>query len=148
MTAESASDAAAAAQASPDDLLASFSESHVVRWFLVALLIHAVVIGGMSVGTIRDWADPEGAKARKEAAIAAAKAATAPTETAAVPAAEQEKPAEADAAGPGQAKPAAATTATDAKTPIEKATTDAAKPDEIPSAPDELGLSIEDTNPN
>lgn len=147
MTAESASDAAAAAQASPDDLLASFSESHVVRWFLVALLIHAVVIGGMSMGTIRDWVDPEGAKARKEAAVAAAKATAGPAEAAAAPAAEQEKPAAA-AAGPGQAKPAAATAAADAKTPIEKATTESAKPEEIPSAPDELGLSIEDTNPN
>ncbi len=147
MTAESASDAAAATQTSPDELLASFSESHVVRWFLVALLIHAVVIGGMSVGTIRDWADPEGAKARKEAAIAAAKAA-APAEAAAAPATDQEKPTQAAADSPGQANPAAATTAADAKTPIEKATTESAKPEEIPSAPDDLGLSIEDTNPN
>lgn len=145
MTAESRPAALQADQVSPDDLLASFSQSHLVRWFLMALLIHAVVIGGFSVGTIRDWVDPEGAKARKEAAIAAAKAA-APAETA--PAA-QGKPAESTATttNPGEAKPAAGTTAAEAQTPIEKATTEVAKPEEIPSAPDDLGLSIEDTNP-
>jgi hypothetical protein len=144
MTATDPSQAAPnAAQVSPDDLLASFSQSHLVRWFLMALLIHAVVIGGFSVGTIRDWVDPEGAKARKEAAIAAAKAAAAPAE-AATPAAETK----AEEPKTGEAKPDAAATASEAKTPIEKATTEAAKPEEIPSAPDELGLSIEDTNPN
>ena len=32
------------------------------------------------------------------------------------------------------------------QTPIEKATSEAAKPEEIPDTPDDLGLSIEDTN--
>jgi outer membrane biosynthesis protein TonB len=124
------------ADVSPDELLAGFSTSNVFRWFLVALLVHAVVIGGFSIGTIRDALDPEGAKARKEAALAAAKAAatTAP------------------AAQPAAATPAAAPEATAAakpeapQTPIEKVTTEAAKPDEIPDTPDDLGLSIEDTN--
>jgi hypothetical protein len=147
-----------AAQVSPDDLLASFSQSHLVRWFLMALLIHAVVIGGFSVGTIRDWVDPEGAKARKEAAIAAAKAAAETAAAEAKPAesaANDAKPDDAkpDDAKPGDAKPGDAkaevgATASEAKTPIEKATTEAATPEEIPTAPDELGLSIEDTNPN
>lgn len=143
MTAE-ADRTAAPDQISPDDLLAGFAKSHLVRWFLAALLIHAVVIGGFSVGTIRDWLDPEGAKARQEAAVAAAKAATAPAEAAA-------QPAEGQAAPAAEAKPAeqqAAATAAEAKTPIEQATTEAAKPSEIPTAPDDLGLSIEDTNPN
>ena len=52
---------------SPDSLVATFSESHLLRWFLLAFLIHAIVIGGMSIGNIRDLLDPEGAKARKEA---------------------------------------------------------------------------------
>ena len=138
MTAESRA-ATKADQVSPDDLLSGFSKSHLVRWFFAALLLHAIVIGGFSVGTIRDWLDPEGAKARKAAAIAAAKAATAPAETPAPPV--ENQPAEATPAQ-GQAG------AGEAKTPIEKATTEAAKPDEIPSAPDDLGLSIEDTNPN
>ena len=69
-----------AGQISPDDLLGGFSQGHLLRWFLAALVIHAVVIGGFSVGTIRDWVDPEGAKARKEAVAAAARAATTPAE--------------------------------------------------------------------
>ena len=114
---------------SPDSLVATFSQSHLLRWFLLAFLIHAIVIGGMSIGNIRDLLDPAGAKARKEAAIAAATQASAP----AAPAAE------ATAAAP--AKPDAA------KSAVEKATTEVAKPGEIPKAPDDLGLSIEDTNP-
>jgi hypothetical protein len=100
-----------------------------------------IVIGGFSVGTVRDWLDPEGAKARKAAAIAAAKAATAPAETAA-------PPAESQPAAPAEAKSGEPQAGAEAKTSIEKATTEAAKPGEIPSAPDDLGLSIEDTNPN
>ena len=125
-------------QISPDDLLSGFSKSHLVRWFLAALLLHVIVIGGFSVGTVRDWLDPEGAKVRKEAAIAAVKAASAPAEAAAA------QPSE----GQPEAKPAEPQAGSEAKTPIEKATTEAAKPEEIPSAPDDLGLSIEDTNPN
>ena len=121
---------------SPDSLVATFSESHLLRWFLLAFLIHAIVIGGMSIGNIRDMLDPEGAKARKEAAIAAAKAPAAAATQAPAPAA----PA-ADATAATPAKPDAE------KSPVEKATTEVAKPGEIPKAPDDLGLSIEDTNP-
>ena len=117
---------------SPDSLVATFSQSHLLRWFLLAFLIHAIVIGGMSIGNIRDLLDPEGAKARKEAAIAAARATPA-----------------AAAGTPAPAAPVAATTAKpDAeKSAVEKSTTEVAKPGEIPKAPDDLGLSIEDTNP-
>jgi len=77
--------------------------------------------------------DPEGATARRQAALAAAQPA-APAEVA--PAAAT--PADGPAADASPAPP---------QTPIEKATTEAAKPEEIPSGPDDLGLSIEDTNP-
>ena len=121
---------------SPDSLVATFSQSHLLRWFLLAFLIHAIVIGGFSIGNIRDLLDPEGAKARKEAAIAAAKAA--PAATAAAPA---------PAAPAAEATAAATTKSEGEKSAVEKATTEVAKPGEIPSAPDDLGLSIEDTNP-
>jgi hypothetical protein len=126
---------------SPDDLVTGFSQSRLLRWFLLALAIHAVVIGGFSIGNIRDMLDPEGAKARKEAAVAAAKAAAqaaAPAETA-----KTETP---------EAKPAdTATTEAGANPPkpqssIERTVTEASKPDEIPRQPDDLGISIEDTN--
>lgn len=130
-----------AGQISPDDLLGGFSQGHLLRWFLAALVIHAVVIGGFSVGTIRDWVDPEGAKARKEAVAAAARAATTPAEVPAPQAAAP--PAEATAG----ATPPPESQADAAETPIEKATTATAKPEEIPDVPDDLGLSIDDTNP-
>lgn len=123
---------------SPDSLVATFSQSHLLKWFLLAFLLHAIVIGGFSIGNIRDLLDPEGAKARKEERIAAAKAGSTPAQPAAAPA-----PAApvADATAATTAKPAAEQSA------IEKATTEVAKPGEIPKAPDDLGLSIEDTNP-
>jgi len=125
-----------AGKVSPDDLLGGFSQGHLFRWFLAALAIHAVVIGGFSVGTIRDWVDPEGAKARQEALVAAARAAATPAEA----------PAEAPPTETAAAAPIEPQTA-EPQTPIEKATTAAAKPDEIPDVPDDLGLSIDDTNP-
>ncbi len=127
---------------SPDSLVASFSQSHLVRWFLVAFVMHTVVIGAFSIGYVRDLIDPVGAAARKADVIAAAKAVVAAT--AAAPPADP-------AAKPGDGKTPQSAEKSDGKSaeksPIEKATSEAAKPDEIPATPDDLGLSIEDTNP-
>ncbi len=127
---------------SPDSLVASFSQSHLVRWFLVAFVMHTVVIGAFSIGYVRDLIDPVGAAARKAEVIAAAKAVVAAT--AAAPPADP-------AAKPGDGKTPQSAEKSDGKSaeksPIEKATSEAAKPDEIPATPDDLGLSIEDTNP-
>lgn len=128
---------------SPEALVESFSRSHLLRWFLVALAAHLLLIGAFSIGTIRDMLDPEGAAARKAEALAAAKAASAPAAAAEPPAAEaktETTPAQSAAA------PAAATEAAP-QTPIERATSEVAKPDEIPTAPDDLGIGIDDTNP-
>ena len=131
---------------SPDSLVASFSQSHLVRWFLVAFALHTVVIGAFSIGYVRDLIDPVGAAARKAEAIAAAKSVVAAAAAAAAPPA-----APAEAAKPGDGKTPQSAENTDGKSaeksPIEKATSEAAKPDEIPATPDDLGLSIEDTNP-
>jgi len=133
---------------SPDSLVASFSQSHLVRWFLVAFALHAVVIGAFSIGYVRDLIDPVGAAARKAEAIVAAKAVVAAAAAAAAPPADP--PAD-PAAKPGDGKTPQSAENTDGKSaeksPIEKATSEAAKPDEIPATPDDLGLSIEDTNP-
>ncbi len=131
---------------SPDSLVASFSQSHLVRWFLVAFAMHTVVIGAFSIGYVRDLIDPVGAAARKAEVIAAAKAVVAAAAAAAAPPA-----APAEAAKPGDGKTPQSAEKSDGKSaeksPIEKATSEAAKPDEIPAKPDDLGLSIEDTNP-
>jgi hypothetical protein len=129
---------------SPDSLVASFSQSHLVRWFLVAFAMHTVVIGAFSIGYVRDLIDPVGAAARKAEVIAAAKAVVAAAAAAAAPPADP-------AAKPGDGKIPQSAEKSDGKSaeksPIEKATSEAAKPDEIPATPDDLGLSIEDTNP-
>jgi hypothetical protein len=144
MTATPSPASRAAEQVSPDDLLGGFSQGTLLRWLLAALVIHAVVIGGLSIGTIRDWVDPEGAKARREALAATAKPAAPPE--APVPQGEA-SPAPPATATSAPAEPAAAGKPAAPLTPIEKATTEAARPEEIPAAPDDLGLSIEDTNP-
>jgi hypothetical protein len=128
---------------SPEALVESFSRSHLLRWFLVALAAHLLLIGAFSIGTIRDMLDPEGAAARKAEALAAAKAASAPAAAAEPPAAEAKTEA---TAAQSAAQPAAATEAAP-QTPIERATSEVAKPDEIPTAPDDLGIGIDDTNP-
>ena len=112
---------------SPDALVAPFARSHLFEWLLAALAAHAIVIGGFSIGNIRDMLDPEAAAARKAAAAAAAKAASAPPAPAAEPA--PASPAE------GAKPPAEAAAQAAAKTPIEKATSEVAKPEEIPSSP-------------
>lgn len=128
---------------SPEALVESFSRSHLLRWFLVALAAHLLLIGAFSIGTIRDMLDPEGAAARKAEALAAAKAASAPAAAAEPPAAEAKTE---TTAAQSAAAPAAATEAAP-QTPIERATSEVAKPDEIPAAPDDLGIGIDDTNP-
>jgi len=61
----------------PRQLLAAFGGGNIVFWIAVAVLIHVTLIGGLSVGYIRDrWIDPEGAKERKQVAEAAIKAET------------------------------------------------------------------------
>jgi membrane protein involved in colicin uptake len=128
---------------SPEALVESFSRSHLLRWFLVALAAHLLLIGCFSIGTIRDMLDPEGAAARKAEALAATKAASAPAAAAEPPAAEAKTE---TTAAQSAAAPAAATEAAP-QTAIERATSEVAKPDEIPTAPDDLGIGIDDTNP-
>jgi len=60
---------------SPDRLLYGFSRGRMAQWIVLAIAIHIIFIGATSIGYIRDrWIDPEGAKARKAAAEAAAQA--------------------------------------------------------------------------
>jgi hypothetical protein len=59
----------------PRQLLAAFGGGNIVFWIAAAVLIHVTLIGGLSIGYIRDrWIDPEGAKVRKQAVEAAIKA--------------------------------------------------------------------------
>lgn len=136
---------------SPQKLLGTFTQSRFVLWVVAALAIHIVVIGGMSAGYIRDtWIDPEGAIQRKAAAEAAAKA-------------EAEKLMRQNAPAPATNAASAAVTATNPPapaattnaeanlleqrkdTPVVKAITETAPTNDIPKQPDDIGISIKDT---
>ncbi|MBI2192495.1 MAG: hypothetical protein HYU36_10980 [Planctomycetes bacterium] len=158
----------------PERLLIGFSRSRVAACLGLALLLHVLVIGGTSSAYIRDrWIDPEGALERKRQAEAARKAAlkkAAGPETTAKPGPASPGPESAsttirpdEASVPVPAGPQASTAAakqpenagdkTDAQlleekknAPVVKRITEAAKPEEIPRNPDDLGISIEETN--
>ncbi|MEI8138816.1 MAG: hypothetical protein WCI03_03000 [bacterium] len=150
-------DAAAVDAVAPEQLLVVFTRGRILFWAAVAVAIHVVVIGVTSVGYIRDrWIDPEGAKVRKEAAVAA---------LAAEKAREKPQPPPAPAASNAPAVAATATNVASATTNVTPASgggeaaqlearrnttvvkriTEAASSNEIPKKP-ELGISLEDTN--
>ena len=143
-------------QYTSDKLLRSFKQSSFTLALLVSLGIHVLFIGGTSVGYIMDhWVNPEAAKQRKAEALALkqaadksnllAKATTstnvpAPAGGAAATAAVSNAP----AAG---ASAAATNDLSRTNTAMMKQITETAKPEEIPPAPNDLGISIQDTNP-
>jgi len=140
---------------SPDKLLSGFSKGRIVVWMLVAVAIHVVFIGVTSLGYIRDrWVDPDGAKLRKIAAEAALKA----EQDAARKAAEPPAAATSVAAATNAPLTNAVSTATSGttaeeklleqrkNTPVGKRLTEAAKINELPAQPGDVGISIEDTN--
>lgn len=136
---------------SPQKLLGTFTQSRFVLWVVAALAIHIVVIGGMSAGYIRDtWIDPEGAIQRKAAAEAAAKAEAEKLmrQNAPVPATNAAPVA---AAATNAPTPVATTNAETnlleqrKNTPVVKAITETAQTNDIPKQPDDIGISIKDT---
>jgi len=138
---------------SPLRLLGGFSKGRIVFWIVVAVGVHVVLIGLLSMGYIRDrWIDPEGAADRKAMAVAAQEAlkkeAAAKAPRPPAPAAVQAQPATTNVA-----KATATSTGTpeqiaeDRKnTPVVKRITEKAQPGEIPTQPNDLGISIGDTN--
>ncbi len=124
---------------SPDKLLTAFSKTRIMQYFLVAVAIHIVATAATSVGYIRDrWIDPEGAARRKAAQIEAAKAdAPSPKPKPESPKPETPPPAPKEAKTPEEARK---------DTPVVKEITDLPKKGEIPKSPDDLGISIDETN--
>lgn len=128
--------------------IAGFHKTRTLFWVGVSAALHIALIGSLSIRYIQDeYVDPENAEARraKDAEVLAAAA-------------------KSDAGKGATTKPASATTgaatkpattgkppvddelAKHADTPIVKKTTEAAKPSEIPTKPDELGISLDETN--
>lgn len=126
--------------------VAGFERTRTGMWIGVSALLHAVLIFGTSMGYIRDhWIDPAGAEDRKAKAAQAAAAAKAGPATQPTT-----KPAAGKPAAPG-AKPGPNASEKDLleankNAPVVKRSTEAAKPEEIPSKPDELGISLDETN--
>jgi hypothetical protein len=140
---------------SPQKLLIGFSKDRLVFWIAVAVAVHIVLIGLLSLGYIRDrWIDPEGAAERKVAAVAAQEALKKET---AAKGARPPVPARAvTQAGPattGVAVVAGASTGTPEQileerknAPIVKRITEKAQPGELPAQPNDLDISIDDTH--
>jgi len=146
-----------------DRLLAIFAGKRILFWAIVAVAIHAVIITGTSLTYVRDrWIDPEGAAQRKaaieaekkrlekEAAAAAAPALAGLTNAAAVVSDVDATNATnaADTTTEKTTEPGADSSVIPpdrADTPMVKRITETAKPEEMPTLGNDLGISIEDT---
>ena len=152
---KSASELPEVEKVSPEKLLAGFARGRIALWVVVAVVAHVLLIGGTSVGFIRDrWVDPEGAQVRKVKAqeiVAAAKKAA--TKAAAAAAAPKAKPTAAAVASATNAAPVAAASTNEPAagravqdTPVMQRVTATATTNELPKPGDDLGISIRDTN--
>jgi hypothetical protein len=155
---------------SPEKLLSGFAKGHMVLWMILAVVIHVVLIGSLSLGYIQDrWIDPEGAEVRKEAAKEAARLAKQREDAKANP----KKHGTNVVAGTTGTNAAAMAGVTNAMTnatqavssntteqteeaalleahkdaPVVKEITATATTNEIPTGPDGIGIPIEATNP-
>ena len=149
---------------SPRKLLAAFTGGSIVFWILAAALIHAVFIGSLSVGYIRDtWIDPEGARLRKIAIEEAVKERKAIEDARRI---RQQKAAYSNALLQAIAASNAASSNANASasggtnataglpgvpegrenSAVVKRINEKASTNEIPQQPD-LGISVEETNP-
>ena len=128
--------------------IAGFHQTRTLFWVGVSAVIHVILILGLSGRYLQDHVlDPAGADLRKQrdaerdAALVSANSG-APAPTAAT------QPARSTATQPG-ARPSTTeeTMLKDkADTPVVKKMSETAKPNEIPAKPDDLGISLDETN--
>ena len=130
---------------SPDKLLDGFRKTAFIKWLIIAVLAHAVLIAVTSVSYMLDVVNPdrvERRKAEEKARIEAKQAAF-------------EKPASGQDGGEEAAPASTSAPAMDSDaalleqhkdSPVVKAITEVAKPEEIPDKPQNIGISFEDTN--
>ena len=143
---------------STDKLLVNFTKSRFSLYLIFAVVIHVIFIAITSVSYINDrWIDPEGA-ARRKAELAAAAQSNQMAAATAVPPVNTGSVSNMTSGGStATTAPAGTGAVADAvrsiapvdrtNTVIMKQITETAKPSEIPKAPDDLGISIKDTNP-
>lgn len=135
----------------PDKLLGNFTKSRFWTCVAIAVGAHLVLMLVTSVTYIRvEWfgAEPPVQKTQEEAVVEKPVAA----DTAA-PAPEEPPEAESKAAAPGDVyelmggRDGAEALRQAKDTEVVREITEVAKPEEIPTIPDDLGISIQDTNP-
>ena len=131
---------------STDRLLSMFTRGGFFKWVLVAVAAHIVFIAVCSVGSLVKRFAPAKPDAGETAASDAAPAPAAATDSgdAAVSAPATPAPAAVPAAA-GDDDSDEALLRERADSPVVKRITEAAKPEEIPDEPEDLGISLEDT---
>ena len=138
----------------PDENLRIFSTNNLVMWLIVALIAHAVIIGGTSVGYLVNKFT--GAEEGKQEEAAAAEEAGDTDEAAEGAESEDQETPDDEGAGEGEAatveKPDSEKTQEELMedrqdTDVVRETQEAAAPEDIPDDPEEVPFSIEDTNP-
>jgi hypothetical protein len=129
--------------ASARKMVGDLATRQTLFWVGVALLIHVVLIAATSMGYIRDnWIDPEGAQARREAALHEEEAKKAEAGT----------PASQPAPASATSRPVASSPDADEKRLLEQRKeskvvrdiTEPAKPDEIPKEPTRNGFELDE----
>lgn len=139
----------------PDKLLVNFTKTKFLSYLAIAVGVHLVLMLLTSITYIRvEWfgAEPPATKTKEEVADKSAEASDEPV-------AEVDEQTPASESGQKTNEPddvvremvggsGGARVLKEAKdSEIVKEITETAKPEEIPDVPDELGISIEDTNP-
>lgn len=126
----------------PDRLMRLFTTTPVVKWLLVSIIAHLLILGITSMAYIRDRIDPDGAEARAAAAQAASTKAETATEAST---ATEAAPVTPSPVGQGP-KTEAELLENHKNAPVVQRITETAAPEDIPRQPDDLGLSLEDTH--
>lgn len=129
---------------SPEKLVAGFARTRISTFLLLAIAVHVVVIALTSISYIRSQLTigPEQPAAADEKAADQAKSKKPTTTTAA--AARKLKPATSAPAASGNQKTELEKRK---EAPVVREITKMPKKGEIPKQPDDLGVSIEETNP-
>lgn len=129
----------------PENLLHGFSQTRLGFWIIVALVVHVVLLAGTSIPYLYDtWIDPQGAEERRAASQEQEVEETEAVRQAIEQGAEGRE--EEAAVDPDPVVPEPEETPADELTPVERRVQETADPAEIPRDPDDLGISLEETN--
>lgn len=132
---------------SPDKLLVKFTQTGFLKCLLIAVAAHVIIVMLFSLSYIRDQINPERAERRQAEKLETQQAAE-QKENASAPAQTQEVTSAAatseEEQKPSEQPPSSEDSRTNAL--IMKQITELPKPEEMPEVPDDLGISIFDTN--